>query len=120
MQVEWGSTLGMIRLHLLAGLTSTDITVHILCHVHPPVGLQESALHLPRTRVSSSREVVIRLGLTITQLNRKVNDDNTKIRGKEYKSEKAKVLIARASGLPGVPTLGPACHVTFPIWKSHD
>ena len=66
MQVEWGSTLGMIRLHLLAGLTSTDITVHILCHVHPPVGLQESALHLPRTRVSSSREVVIRLGLTIT------------------------------------------------------
>ena len=62
----------------------------------------------------------IRLGLTITQLNHKVNDDDTKIRGKEYKSEKAKVLIARASGLPGVPTLGPACHVTFPIWKSHD
>ena len=49
----------------------------------------------------------IRLGLTITQLNRKVDDDDTNIRGKEYKSEKAKVLIARASGLPGVPTLGP-------------
>ena len=62
----------------------------------------------------------IRLGLTITQLNHKVNDDDTNIRGKEYKSEKAKVLIARASGLSGVPTLGPMCHVTFPIWKSHD
>ena len=42
----------------------------------------------------------IRLGLTITQLNRKVNDDDTNISGKEYKSDKVKVLIARALGLP--------------------
>ena len=56
----------------------------------------------------------IRLGLTITQLNHKVNDDDTNIRGKEYKSEKAKVLIARASGLPGVPTLGPRMSCDLP------
>src|ERR1700731_894194 len=68
MWVEWGSTLSAIRLHPLASLTSTDISVHILYHVHPPVGLQESTLHLLRTRVSSSREVVFMVENTLSYL----------------------------------------------------
>src|ERR1700726_4554763 len=38
--------------------TPTDILLSIFHHVHPPVGFQESTLHLPHTRVPSSREVM--------------------------------------------------------------
>ena len=44
---------------------------------------------------------------------RKVNDDDTNIRGKGYNWEKCKVYILGASGLAGVPMLGPhASHDT--------
>src|ERR1700731_4379389 len=38
---------------------------------------------------------------------RKVNDEDTIIRGKEYKDEKIAVYIAGTPGVAGVPTLGP-------------
>src|ERR1700730_14585024 len=50
--------LGTVGLHLLTCLTPTDIPFSIFHHVHPPVGFQESTLHLPCTRVPSSREVM--------------------------------------------------------------
>src|ERR1700720_1436098 len=68
MHVEQGSMLGMVRFHLLAHLAPTGITLSILYHVDPPVGLQESALHLPCTRVSSSREVVLMAQNTLSYL----------------------------------------------------
>src|SRR3984893_4392621 len=57
-RVGGGSMLGQDGLHPLTCLTPTDIPFSIFHHVHPPVGFQESTLHLPRTRVPSSREVM--------------------------------------------------------------
>src|ERR1700726_4500433 len=57
-RVEWGGTLGTVGLHPLTRLTPTDIPFCIFHHIHPPVGFEESTLHLPRTRVPSSREVM--------------------------------------------------------------
>src|ERR1700730_14955887 len=58
MRVEQSSTLGTVALHPLTCITPTDIPLSIFHHVHPPVGFQESTLHLPRTRVPSSREAM--------------------------------------------------------------
>ena len=60
--------LGMVGFYLLACLAPTDIMLSIFYHVNPPVGLQESALHLPCTRVSSSREVVLMAQNTLLYL----------------------------------------------------
>ena len=46
----------------------------------------------------------------------KVNDDDTNLRGKEYKYEKVIVYIVNASGVPGVPTLG--THMSRDVPKS--
>ena len=46
----------------------TGIMLSIFYHDSPPVGFQESALHLPRTRMSSSREVVLMAQNTLSYL----------------------------------------------------
>ena len=43
----------------MASFAARNIPLGIFFHLRPPVGLEECALHLPCSRVSSGRDVVL-------------------------------------------------------------
>src|ERR1700720_1097788 len=74
--MEGSGMLSMVRLRALASLAPRCITVGILHHIHPPVGLQQGRSQLPWARVPSSWEIMLKLQNLLTYFLRHPGDSS--------------------------------------------